>query len=395
MVMPSRITVVGMGYVGTSLAILLSKKNLVLAYDTDKKKINLIKKKLSPIKDTHASSYLKNKRLKLKATSEKKIAFKDADFIIICVPTNYDEESNQFDTSSIEKVIKNLNTINNKAVIIIKSTVPIGYTNKLKNLFPKLKIIFSPEFLREGKALYDNLHPSRIVIGEKSLEAKKFGELLIESSSKSRENIPIYYMNSTEAESVKLFSNTYLAMRISYFNELDSFCEKYNISTREVIKAVSADPRVGNYYNNPSFGYGGYCLPKDTQQLLRNYDEVPNNLIRAIVETNTTRKDFIAKSILQKKPKIVGIYRLIMKKESDNFKQSSILGIMKRIKAKGIKIIIYEPLFKDKKTFFNSKVVYDLKKFKKQSDIIVANRSDKNLNDIKDKLYTRDIFKVD
>lgn len=384
-----------MGYVGTSLAILLSKKNLVFAYDTDQNKIELIKKKVSPIEDRHASKYLKNKKLKLKATNDQKTAFRDAEFIIICVPTNYDEENNQFNTSSIEIVIKNLNKINNKAVIIIKSTVPIGYTNKLKNLFPKLKIIFSPEFLREGKALYDNLYPSRIVIGEKSLEAKKFGDLLIESSLKSKENIPIYYMSSAEAESVKLFSNTYLAMRISYFNELDSFCEKYNISTKEVINAVSADPRVGNYYNNPSFGYGGYCLPKDTQQLLRNYDEVPNNLIRAIVETNTTRKDFIAKSIMQKKPKIVGIYRLVMKKDSDNFKQSSILGIMKRIKAKGVKIIIYEPLFKDKKTFFNSKIVYDLKKFKKQSDVIVANRSHKDLDDMRDKLYTRDIFKVD
>ena len=389
-----KITVVGLGYVGLSLALLLSQKNQVIAIDIDKQKVDMINKKVSPIDDKKISEYLKLKSNNLTATTDEKIAFKESRFIIIATPTDYNTKNNSFDVSSVESSIKNIISFSiNKPVIVIKSTIPLGFTNQIRNSTQYNKIFFSPEFLREGSSIDDNLYPSRIIIGEKNDDAKDFALLMIEVSSKTSEELNILYMSSSEAEGVKLFSNTFLAMRIAFFNELDSFCEAHNISTSNVIEGVCLDERIGNYYNNPSFGYGGYCLPKDTQQLLKNYDTVPNNIIQAIVEANTTRKDFIANSIINKKPKIVGVFRLVMKEGSDNFRESAIQGVMKRIKAKGIKVIIFEPLLKDK-LFFNSEVMDDLDKFKKTSDIIIANRENELLADVASKVYTRDLFKI-
>ncbi len=389
------ITIAGLGYVGASIAVLLSTKYKVVCYDIDKKKLNLIDKKKSPIDDPEISSFLKTKKLKLSTTTSSKEAFKNSDYVVISTPTNYDPRTNQFNTSSIENVIEEVLKTNNKDVkIVIKSTIPVGYTNKIRKFFSYEKIFFSPEFLREGQALKDNLYPSRIVIGSKKPYAKKFGELLIETSKMNRDEIPLIFMHSNEAEAVKLFANTYLAMRIAYFNELDSYCADKELDSNSVINGIGYDSRIGNYYNNPSFGYGGYCLPKDTQQLLNNFEDVPNKLIQAIVDANSTRKDFIASSIIKLKPKTVGIYRLVMKEGSDNYRDSSVQGIMKRIKAKGIETIVYEPLL-NKKTFFESEVIHDLTKFKKRSSLIVANRSNIELNDVKGKVFTRDIYMRD
>ena len=389
------ITIAGLGYVGTSIAVLLSRKHQVLCYDIDKKKLDLINKKKSPVDDPEIKNFLENKQLDLSTTTSSKTAFKNSHFVVICTPTNYDPITNQFDTSSIEKVVKDVIKNNkNIATIIIKSTVPVGYTKKIRKDFSYKRIIFSPEFLREGSALKDNLFPSRIIIGSKQQYAKKFAELLIDVAELNKDKIPLLIMNSNEAEAVKLFANTYLAMRIAFFNELDSYCATKKLDTNSVIDGIGYDKRIGNYYNNPSFGYGGYCLPKDTQQLRKNFENVPNNIIQAIVDANSTRKDFITSSILKLKPKIVGIYRLAMKEGSDNYRDSSIQGIMKRIKAKGIETLVYEPLIKEK-TFFNSQVIKDLSKFKNESSLIVANRLNIELNDVKDKVFTRDIFMRD
>ena len=389
------ITVVGLGYVGTSIAVLLSRKYKVLCYDIDRKKLNLIDKKKSPIEDPEINNFLKNNKLNLSTTSSPKTAFKNSEFIVICTPTNYDPITNQFDTSSIEQVIREVIKNNIKMVpIVIKSTIPVGYTKEIRKLFSYKKIFFSPEFLREGSALKDNLYPSRVIIGSKQTYAKKFAHLLIDASALSRDEIPLLLMNSNEAEAVKLFANTYLAMRISYFNELDSYCAAKKLDTHSVINGIGYDKRIGDYYNNPSFGYGGYCLPKDTQQLRKNFEDIPNSIIQAIIDANSTRKDFIANSIIKLKPKIVGIYRLTMKEGSDNYRVSAIQGIMKRIKAKGIETIVYEPLLKEK-AFFKSEVINDLVLFKKRSSVIVANRLNIELNDVKDKVFTRDIYKRD